>query len=223
MKITPYVLISLGLTLASAAVGAWVYSRLPDGAVVAVHWDLHGHANGFARKGAGLAFMLALPPLTSLGRSALFVALPRLSRFGPALEKAGAARGVAMVGVAGLMLALQAIIAAQSVGVALDVVRLISGLTGALFMALGNVLGKVGRNEFFGVRTPWTLASATVWDKTQHFAGRLMVVAGALLAATSLLVKADEVLFAAIMLSALAPAIASVIYSWAIFPKAERV
>jgi len=223
MKITPYVLITFGLTVLSAAIGAWAYTRLPDGAVVAIHWDLHGQANGFARKGAGLALNLALLPLVTGLLAALLLVLPRLSRFGPALDKASGARGVAMVGVAAVMLVVQAMIAAQSAGVALDVPRVIAGATGALFVALGNVLGKVRRNEFFGVRTPWTLADSAVWDKTQRFAGRLMVVAGLLLVATSLLVAINEVLFGAILLSALGPAVAAAVYSWAIFPKADRV
>jgi len=48
-----------------------------------------------------------------------------------------------------------------------------------LFLALmGNVLGKVRRNFWIGVRTPWTLASEKVWNDTHRFAARLFVLVG---------------------------------------------
>src|SRR5262249_54727751 len=50
-----------------------------------------------------------------------------------------------------------------------------------LFFALiGNVLGKVRRNFWMGVRTPWTLASETVWNRTHRVAAWLWTVAGLL-------------------------------------------
>jgi uncharacterized membrane protein len=42
---------------------------------------------------------------------------------------------------------------------------------------MGNVLGKVRRNFWVGVRTPWTLASERVWNDTHRLAARLFVVA----------------------------------------------
>jgi uncharacterized membrane protein len=38
----------------------------------------------------------------------------------------------------------------------------------------------VRRNSFLGIRTPWTLASDAVWDRTHRAAGRLWVVGGLL-------------------------------------------
>ena len=56
-------------------------------------------------------------------------------------------------------------------------------LMGALFLFLiliGNVLGKVKRNFYIGVRTPWTLASEKVWYATHRFAAKAFVIAGLL-------------------------------------------
>jgi uncharacterized membrane protein len=51
---------------------------------------------------------------------------------------------------------------------------LVGGLL--LMMALlGNQLGKVQRNFWMGVRTPWTLASDTVWIRTHRLAAWLFV------------------------------------------------
>jgi uncharacterized membrane protein len=40
---------------------------------------------------------------------------------------------------------------------------------------LGNVMGKIRRNDCIGILTPWTLASDAVWVGTHRLAGRLMV------------------------------------------------
>ncbi|HVS36046.1 MAG TPA: SdpI family protein [Gemmataceae bacterium] len=48
-----------------------------------------------------------------------------------------------------------------------------------LFLALmGNVMGKVRRNFWVGVRTPWTLASDTVWNQTHRLAAWTLTAAG---------------------------------------------
>ena len=49
---------------------------------------------------------------------------------------------------------------------------------GVLFILMGNYLPRVPRNFFFGVRTPWTLASENVWVKTHRVSGWLFVIGG---------------------------------------------
>jgi uncharacterized membrane protein len=49
-----------------------------------------------------------------------------------------------------------------------------------LFFALmGNVLGKVRRNFYVGIRVPWTLASDRVWNDTHRLAAWLFAGCGA--------------------------------------------
>ena len=40
-------------------------------------------------------------------------------------------------------------------------------------MIIGNYLGKVRSNFFFGIRTPWTLSSERSWNRTHRLGGRL--------------------------------------------------
>ncbi|WP_312811966.1 SdpI family protein [Brevundimonas sp. BH3] len=49
---------------------------------------------------------------------------------------------------------------------------------GAVFLALGAILGRVGPNAFIGVRTPWAFKSRLAWDKSNRLAGRLMFWTG---------------------------------------------
>ncbi len=48
----------------------------------------------------------------------------------------------------------------------------------ALFIFIGNYLGKVRRNFWLGIRTPWTLASDVTWERTHRLGGWLFVAAG---------------------------------------------
>lgn len=45
-------------------------------------------------------------------------------------------------------------------------------------IVLGNYMGKVRSNFFFGIRTPWTLSSDVSWNKTHRLGGKLLVLAG---------------------------------------------
>jgi uncharacterized membrane protein len=74
--------------------------------------------------------------------------------------------------------ALQGLMLAAAFEPALDVGRWIIAGAYLLFALLGNVLGKVQRNFWVGVRTPWTLASETVWTRTHRVAAWLFVGGG---------------------------------------------
>jgi len=57
---------------------------------------------------------------------------------------------------------------------------------GILFALIGNYLPKIPRNWFFGIRTPWTLVSDTVWQRSHVVGGWMLVVSGVLTALLSL-------------------------------------
>ncbi len=49
---------------------------------------------------------------------------------------------------------------------------------GLVFVLFGNYMPKLPRNFFFGIRSPWTLASEEVWKRTHAVGGWLWVMAG---------------------------------------------
>ena len=51
---------------------------------------------------------------------------------------------------------------------------------------IGNLLPRARPNWFVGIRTPWTLSSDRVWEKTHRFGGRLFVADGLVIAIASL-------------------------------------
>jgi len=47
-----------------------------------------------------------------------------------------------------------------------------------LFVVIGNYMGTIRSNFFFGIKTPWTLSSDEVWRKTHRLGGALFILAG---------------------------------------------
>jgi uncharacterized membrane protein len=87
-----------------------------------------------------------------------------------------------------------------------------------LFIILfGNVMGKLRRNFYIGVRTPWTLADERVWNATHRFAARTFVASGLVGLALSILG-----LFLWAILALLVGALAPVVYSLVYYKQLER-
>lgn len=84
-----------------------------------------------------------------------------------------------------------------------------------LFLLLGNYMGKIKHNYFVGIKTPWTLASEEVWQKTHRFAAPLWVAGAtvALLLSFSRALWANYLYLGIIIVVGLVP----VIYSYLIY------
>ena len=91
-----------------------------------------------------------------------------------------------------------------------------------MFALIGNVLGKVRRNFWVGVRTPWTIANERVWNDTHRIAAWLFVgaaMAGLVLLVLPLPLPATSIsVFVLIMAAALLP----VVYSLVLYKRLER-
>lgn len=88
-----------------------------------------------------------------------------------------------------------------------------------LFFALiGNVLGRVRRNFWMGVRTPWTLASETIWIQTHRLAAWLFTAFGAAGFLAVLLGVGMVWCFAGLIVVSLVP----VVYSLVLYKRLEK-
>ena len=200
-----FLVLSVLLTLASAGFCAWLYPGMP--ASIATHWGADGVADGFSPRLAIFAYSAMM-----VVAMAAWIALPSLSpkhfkveEFAPTWWQGG----VMLVAFIGYMQCLHAW-SAHSGGV--DMGRAMLAGLALLFAFSGNVMGKVRRNFWFGVRTPWALANERVWYATHRVAARSMV-AGAGLALLLLLTRAPTGwAVAALLASALLPAVWSLLY-----------
>jgi len=194
------------LVLAAALAATTIlYPHLP--ARVATHWGVHGQPNGYSSKaslfffGPGLLVIVML--LTGL--------LPWLSPKHFEVDSFRSTYRHIMIYLFVMIAYLDAVMLWLASGHAIDAGRAIVGGV-CLFLALiGNLLGKVRRNFYIGVRTPWTIASERVWNSTHRFAARTLVAAGALGLLFAVLGLTSWPIFA-ILAGALAPVIYSLVY-----------
>jgi len=157
------------LVALAAAVGVVAYPSAP--ATVPIHWNAAGVADGYTSKLVGLFFVPAIAAATVGFLHLLFRADPRTDG-----EPEGA--GTILVGIAGFLCYLQLVVVAASLGYVDSVNRYLFPGMGALFVVIGFWLPRVEPNWFAGIRTPWTMESVTVWQRTHRVTGRLFVLAG---------------------------------------------
>nr|WP_254529238.1 SdpI family protein [Natrinema gelatinilyticum] len=120
---------------------------------------------------------------------------------------------------AGFMAIVHAGIIAFNLGYEFDVVRLILGAVAGLFYAVGTLLPRAKSNWFVGIRTPWTLSSDTVWDRTHDLTGRLFKLT-AVVAVVGLLF--DEYAVYVLVVPALVTTATAVAFSYYCFRRLER-
>ncbi len=184
---------------------AIVYPHLPER--IPIHWNIRGEIDGWAPK--HMAFVFG-PGLIAFGWL-LFAILPALSPRQFSMESFRSTYNLIMVIMAGLMAFVGVVSTQAALTQGLDVSRLmISGMC-FFFAAMGNLLTKVKRNFFMGFRTPWTLASETVWTLTHRMGGRLFFVGGILGGIGALVGVPFMACFALIMVIALWPCVYSYI------------
>ena len=105
----------------------------------------------------------------------------------------------------------QILIVISGLGLVLDVSRALEGGICLMIALMGNVMGKVRRNFFVGIRTPWTIANEQVWNATHRFAAKTFF-AGGLLGLIAVILRAPFWLsVAAILVAALVPAFYSLV------------
>ena len=172
------------------ALAAVTWSGAPDR--IPVHWNLHQHVDRYGGRFEGLLGL----PLTALGLYVLMLLVPRIDP--------GRANYAAFLGAfTTLRLALVVYLAALYVvmhlwmrGIEVRMNTVMPLLMGALFIVVGNLLGKLRPNWFIGIRTPWTLSSKDAWVRA-HRAGGWVFIGGGLLFMASGLVPAPWALWVA--------------------------
>jgi uncharacterized membrane protein len=100
-------------------------------------------------------------------------------------------------------------------GIQFNMTTMIIPALAGLFIGIGFVIERAKQNWFIGIRTPWTMSSPIVWDKTHHLGGLTMKIAG-LVALVGVFLPPQTgfmLAFGMIMLGAFIP----VVYSYVVF------
>lgn len=166
-KWMPYLIVA-----AAFAASLIQYSQLPER--MPTHWGPNGEMNGQSSRAWG-AFVM---PVVLLLMALLMKWLPRIDPRRANYPKfAGTFEGI-FIAIMLLILGMHIAILAAARGFPVHFERIVPIGIGVLFIVLGNLLPRARPNWFVGVRTPWTLSSDRVWEKTHRLAGYVFVAAG---------------------------------------------
>jgi uncharacterized membrane protein len=163
----------LTLIIVALLAGALLWNKLPD--QMASHWNVNDQVNGTMSKFWGVLLM----PLITLGMFALFLILPNIDPLKANIEKFRETFNLFIVLIVLFMLYVYALTLAWSLGFQnFKMSAALLPFVGVLFVAIGYMLRKAKRNYFIGIRTPWTLSSDSVWDKTHQLGSVLFIISG---------------------------------------------
>jgi uncharacterized membrane protein len=199
-------LLILTIILLPALYLAFVWNTLPE--EVPMHFNAKGEVDRYGSKDEliGLLFMLNLP-------------LYFIMRFAPQIDPK---KKINEKQLFGLRLVLHLFISAIALfiiystqqGALANPFGIVS-LVGLLFAALGFFFRSIKPNYFIGIKTPWTLESEEVWNKTHRVSGPVWIAGGIFMALSPLFAKAASVYI--ILGVTFGLAIFSVVYSYVAF------
>jgi uncharacterized membrane protein len=174
-----------GLFIAATVVISFlVFERLPER--MPSHWSASGEVDGYTSRTVG-AFLL---PVVALAIWGLLRFLPRIDPRRQNYQKFQGMYDLLIVAVIGFLCVMHLGILAFSLGYPIAVDRLIMASVAVLLIVLGNLLPRARPNWFVGLRTPWTLSSDRVWERTHRAGGYVFLAAGLTMLGTVLLVPA---------------------------------
>ena len=158
--------------VAALVASAAVYGRLPER--VPTHWNAAGDADGYGPR----LFGVLIGPVMLAFVALLAPQLPRIDPRGASYAKFQPTFRLVVNTVLTLLLALHGVMLAAMLGARPPMARLGTFSLGVLIAVVGNSLPRVRPNWMFGIRTPWTLASDRVWERTHRVGGYLLLGAG---------------------------------------------
>ena len=197
--------VGIVLVLVSFVVGAVAYPSMPDKMVS--HWNAQGVADGSMNKFWGV-FLL---PAIILVMEAFFLLIPRIDPLRANIAKFRKEFGWFTVGITVFMLAIYKQTLLWNMGILINPAQTLPILIAFLFYIVGALCEKSKRNWFIGMRTPWTMSSDKIWDKTNRLTGRMFKWA-ALISAIGVFAGGYAIAF--ILIPALAIAAYAFIYSY---------
>ncbi|MET3616571.1 putative membrane protein [Peptoniphilus olsenii] len=203
MRNKKFVIISLCMMLIPLAIGLFYFGKLPDS--IPTNFDLQGNVISYETKFKAmfttpivmifvqmfLVFMLNKDPRKKFQSDKLYI--------------------ISLFIIPVITTITTSISIMYTFNSKINIARVLSIFIGFMFIITGNFLPKAKRNYTMGIRTPWTLDSDYVWEKTHRLGGYTFVVGGILLLIASLLLKTESniIFFILIFIPSIIPPIYS--------------
>ncbi|MFH0914382.1 MAG: SdpI family protein [Chloroflexota bacterium] len=213
MKLSKSELAAVVLLFLFFAVALYFYPRMPER--MASHWNALGEVDGYTSRFWGVF----LVPFISIGLYLFLRLIPKIDPLGRNVEQFQAYYHRFLIVLLLFLLYLYLLTLLWNTGIRFNMLQLLAPAFGILFYCSGVLVEKSKRNWFIGVRTPWTLSSERVWDKTHRLAGFLFKAAG-ILALLGVIFPRYAILF--VLAPALLVALFTVLYSYLEFHREKQ-
>jgi len=169
------IILVLAMIVAAVIAGSLLWNQLPE--QMASHWNINDQVDGYMPKFWGVFLM----PLIVLGILALLIFVPGIDPLKANIAQFRSAFNLFIVLISAFMLYIHGLTIAWSLGYQnFEMSAVMLPFMGVLFLFIGYMLRQAKRNFFIGIRTPWTLSSDTVWDKTHQLGSILFMGSGVL-------------------------------------------
>ncbi len=160
------------IILTSFLLAFFFYPQMP--ALMASHWNINGEVDGYM----GKTWALFLMPTLSLFMTILFLVIPKIDPLKENIKKFKNYFDGFIVLILLFLFYLYLLTIFWNLGIRFNLINLLVPAFGILFYYCGVLIEKAQRNWSIGIRTPWTLSSDRVWQKTHELGGRLFKICG---------------------------------------------
>jgi uncharacterized membrane protein len=141
---------------------------------MASHWNVLGEVDGYISRFWGV-FLL---PLVSFLMFLFFLVIPRIDPLKANIAKFRKYFDGFIVLITLFLLGIYKFSLLWNLGTKLDILTFLPIAIGILFYYCGVLTENAKRNWFIGIRTPWTMSSDAVWEKTHRLGGKLFKASG---------------------------------------------
>lgn len=165
-------IIILILTIFSFLIGIYFYPKMPER--MASHWNQYGEVDGYSNKFLGI-FLI---PFILLFIFLLYLIIPKIDPLKNNILKFINYYDTFFLLFFLFLIAVYLFMLLWNINIKLNPNRFFPVGLGILFIYVGILLKYAQRNWFVGIRTPWTLSSDYVWQKTHFLGSKLFMIAG---------------------------------------------
>ena len=197
----------------SFLIGFYFYPQMPE--KMASHWDEKGQVNGYMTK----FWALFLMPLMSLGLFLLFLVIPKIDPLKENIAKFRKYFDMFIVLMISFLFYIYLLTIFWNLNWQFNMNLLLMPAFALLFYYCGILIENAKRNWFVGIRTPWTLSSDAVWQKTHQLGSKLFKLA-ALIILVGLIF--EDYLFYFVLVPILLFTAYIIVYSYLEYQKEEK-
>jgi len=192
----------------------YFYSYFPE--QVPIHWNAAGEVDSYGSRVTG-AFLF---PGIIIGMYLMFLFIPYIDPKKKRYDQFRKVYHVFKTVLIFFMAVMYFIASFNALGYNIQIELWMPIMVGTLFILLGNYMSKIKPNWFMGIRTPWTLSSEEVWNKTHRVGGKVFMLGGAMIALTAFVPVAFRMIifFTAIGLIV----VGTVVYSYIVYRQEEK-